>query len=1352
MTPTYIKSLLFVASFLLLSWMANGQFSQIRFEKLDNRDGLSHNRVNSIYKDQLGFMWFGTTSGLNRFDGQKFKYIEPDETDPHAFSNRDVVWIKEGPQGHLWIKTNYGVFAYDVFKEKFINISSLLDELQVINYNLRDIVKDKAGDYWMVIDDVGVKKYLSASGEIYHFGGAYRDVTSVIQDHEDRMAIIHMNGEIELVDVMSDEVSSFLRYPEHIRNTLGLTAMVDQDGDYWFYSSEYPFGVCHYDMDQKTCRHFTESELGSNLVSGIIQDESGRVIIGADHGGLTWILKDNWQIQNFKNNPADPNSLSHNSIVSLYQDRTDLIWIGTNKGGVNYYSPKSVSFNFYKQTDFDNANVNDILPIVEGENGSLWLGSDGGGLVHFDPTSGEFITYSREDESPDGISSDIIVSMSEAADGGLWVGTYLGGLNYFDGRTFTVYKKDPNDPNSVSDDRIWDLFLDSRKNLWVGTIKNGVDVYDSTFNKIYHFGTENGYIHSNYVTSFCEDQQGKIWIGTGYGVEVFNPETERLIHMLKEEGNPGSLVNNSVLEIYCDRNNNIWVGTLYGLSYYEQDAGEFTSFHKSDGLPADIVASILQDEDGNMWFGTYKGLSKLTLNTKEPVFENFDISDGLQGEVFNFRSALKLSNGNLAFGGKHGFNVFNPDDIKANDTDNKLVFLDFYISNHLIHPGEVYNDRVWFEDGIHNTDQVTLESNENSFTIEFTSLSFYQQENTVYKYRLQGFDDEWIVRPNVHRANYTNLDPGTYRFEVIASDQNHQWVDDNILSMEIEILAPFWKTPLAYLIYMAVVMVALFLTRRAIIQKERFRAKVTQEQMESQRLHELDLMKIKFFTNISHEFRTPLTLILTPIERMLNAVTDPIQKKNFEMIQRNARRLLNLVNQLLDFRKMEANQHQLSLATGDIVGFAKSIVESFSDLSDDRHIKLEFHSFIPDFLTLFDRDKIEKVMLNLLSNAFKFTNPGGKILTELKEMRKDGAEHIIQISVTDTGIGIPQDRQGEIFNRFFQVDNNQLTNLNHGSGIGLAITKEFVEMHNGTIRVHSIQDEGSTFIVELPMKKLTDYPNDDEVSGYEEEQPVKPAVHEDSKSTILLAEDNSDFRFYLKDNLKETYNIYEAPNGKVAWKEILTHQPDLVVTDIMMPEISGIDLCKKIKSDPRTAHIPVILLTAHYSDDQKLEGFEAGATEYITKPFNFEILVQAIRSSVQLQKLIHASEHRIEAKPADIEITSMDEKFIQKAVEVVEANISNANFSVMELSRELAVSRGQLYKKTLELTGTTPIEFIRALRLKRAAALLEKSQMNVAEVAYKVGFNNPKYFTKYFKKYFKVLPSKYHMLDNTDQS
>ena len=1321
----------------LNSW---SQTPQIRFEHLDIRDGLSHNRVGTIYQDNYGFMWFGTRSGLNRYDGHNIELLEFDENNPFSPSDPNVVWLKEGPEERVWLKSHYGVYAYDIHKERFVDITALLSELQINNYNLRDIVKDPLGNYWFVIENIGVKKYITSTNQIYHYGGSYRDVTSINLDHNGNMALVHSDGEIELVDVTDQGNTTFLTYPDHLKGINDLMSFLDNTGGFWFYSENKSFGLCYYHATSKDHKHYGVNELGSNIVSGILQDENDRIIIGVDHGGMTVLDKQNWSYTNFVNNPSDPKSLSHNSIICMYQDDNGLVWLGTNKGGVNYFSSEAVFFNFYKQVGNHPTNANDIWPIVEDEKGNLWLGTDGGGITYFNLKTGKYTNYTHDAENPNSLSSDIVVSMSKAAKGGLWLGTYFGGLNYFDGKSFKTCYHDDKDPNSISDNSVWNILLDSQKRLWVGTLKGGVDVYDQNFKKLYHFGLSNQKINSDYITSFCEDQNGNMWIGTGYGLQVFDG-SDTLRHILRETGNSKSLSNNSVLHIFCDVDNNMWIGTMYGLSKYDQNTDSFTTYTKEDGLPENIVAAIEQDADGNYWLSTPKGLSKLTFKEGRPMFHNFDLSDGLQGDVFNERSVLKLKNGDLAFGGKNGLNVFDPEKIRVPDEESELAFLNFFVSNQQVKPGDTFNERVWFENGLNNTENLVLKHDENSFTIEFTALSFYRQENINYKYRLIGFDDNWVVRPNIHRANYSNLDPGKYQFEVMASDQTQRW-NSKAKVMNIEILSPWWQTPYAYTSYVLILVVLLFLTRKSIINKERFRARIAQDRLEAKRLHELDLMKIKFFTNISHEFRTPLTLILTPIERFLKTTSDPQNQKHYQMIHRNAKRLLTLVNQLLDFRKMEANQHRLSLATGDLIDFIKSITESFSDLSNDRRVRLHFHSNMNEFLTLFDRDKMEKILFNLLSNAFKFTHSGGKIDVSVRDVAYREELHTIRISVEDTGIGIPQERLNDVFNRFFQLDNDSSLHLNHGSGIGLSITKEFVEMHEGAIWVESEVDKGSSFIFELPMKKLTEYLDTEDVVDHLEEDD-SPVIHQEDKATIMLTDDNADFRFYLKDNLKEVYNIYEAPNGKEAWRKILQKLPDLVVTDIMMPEVNGIDLCKKIKNDPRTAHIPVILLTAHYSDDQKLEGFEAGAIEYITKPFNFEILVQTIKSAIQLQKLIHAQEHRVEAKPQEIEITSLDEKFITKALEVVNSNISNANFSVQELSSEMAVSRGQLYKKVLELTGKTPIEFIREVRIKRAAALLERSQLNVAEVAYNVGFNNPKYFTKYFKKAYKVLPSKY---------
>jgi DNA-binding response OmpR family regulator len=504
------------------------------------------------------------------------------------------------------------------------------------------------------------------------------------------------------------------------------------------------------------------------------------------------------------------------------------------------------------------------------------------------------------------------------------------------------------------------------------------------------------------------------------------------------------------------------------------------------------------------------------------------------------------------------------------------------------------------------------------------------------------------------------------------------------------------------------------------------------------------MMKIRFFTNISHEFRTPLTLILAPVEKMLKQSTEPENTRQFQLIHRNARRLLNLVNQLLDFRKMEIQEIQLNPSEGDIIAYLKELVYSFSDLSEKKNISLSFHTNITELQTFFDQDKIEKIIFNLLSNAFKFTPENGHVSVWLDNAEQDGRDYL-EIKVQDTGIGIPADKLQKVFERFFQHD-TPASIVNQGSGIGLSITQEFVKVHGGIIDVESTVGKGSCFRILLPLAPLGTPSVGAGQDGEGEIEVLEEMMEKggDHKPVLLLVEDNEDFRFYLKDNLKLNYSIVEAANGKIGLEKALSLIPDLIVTDVMMPEMDGIELCRKVKNDSHTSHIPVILLTARTAEEQKMEGFGSGANDYITKPFNFEILQARIKNLIaERQAFMKHFPKLLDVKASDIQVTTHDEKLIRSTIEIVEKNLTNKDFSVEELSRILGMSRVLLYKKLLALTGKTPIEFIRTIRMQRAAQLLEKSQYTISEIAYQVGINNPKYFAKYFKDEYHMLPSNY---------
>jgi signal transduction histidine kinase/DNA-binding response OmpR family regulator len=616
-------------------------------------------------------------------------------------------------------------------------------------------------------------------------------------------------------------------------------------------------------------------------------------------------------------------------------------------------------------------------------------------------------------------------------------------------------------------------------------------------------------------------------------------------------------------------------------------------------------------------------------------------------------------------------------------------------------------------------------------------------EKNKYLYKLEGFNDNWIqADANSRKATYTNLDPGGYTFRVKASNNDGVWNNEGI-SLKIRILPPFWATPWAILLYVSILFGGLYVSRRIALTRVQNKFRLVQERKEAQHLHELDAMKIKFLTNVSHEFRTPLTLILTPLEKIISNTTDKNSLNQFYLIQRNAKRLLNLVNKLLDFRKLEVDEVKFNPSEGDIVSFIKDTVYSFSDLSDKKEIALNFKSTLASLETIFDQDKLEKILFNLLSNAFKFTPEQGNVTVEVDRITHMEKTYI-RIVVSDSGIGIAPDKLDKIFDRFYQAELPDHI-VNQGSGIGLSITKEFVKIHEGTITVESELGKGSTFVVELPVFEVRQTFSEEIFPSHVQKiEPGSEATEAHNLPSLLLIEDNEDFRYYLRDNLKDLYRIYEAKDGREGLAKILSLLPDLIVSDVMMPGMDGIELCRKIKSDSRVSHIPVILLTARSKEEQKLEGLECGADDYITKPFSFDILQLRIKRLIQQQEQLHKDFKKfIEVKASDIKITSLDETLIRKAIDCVENNISNADFSVEDLSHELGMSRVHLYKKLLALTGKPPLEFIRSIRLQRAAQLLEKSQLSVSEVAYQVGFNNPKYFARYFKEEFNILPSAY---------
>ncbi|MEI3802304.1 MULTISPECIES: two-component regulator propeller domain-containing protein [unclassified Chitinophaga] len=1365
--------------YLLLLWMyctsVAAQDMPYAFSHLDVNNGLSHNGVTSILKDAKGFLWMGTLNGLNRFDGSKFKVYKHRLNDATSLSDNFITHIYDAPGNRLWITTQLGFSIYDPETDSFNDdVAKLLHPLQVYGYQVEKVLKGANGEFYFLHADHGIIILNEHTKQIKAYGVVANDSTTLHStavcdmalDERGDLWIAYLDGWVEQFDTRTRKVvyrATPLYTTLAKKKATRYRLYVDRQQDIWVFTGSSD-GLYYYSPAGNLLKHFykdaPENRISANVVTAVMQDKQGKVWIATDPGGINLLDKSGFHMQNLVMDERNQNSLSQNSLTTLYSDAAGMIWAGTYKKGVNYYYPDLFKFPLYSHNPLkpEGLNYSDINEFAEDAKGNLWLASNGGGLTYFNRQTGTYKAYVNDRFNPQSISTNVLVSLCVDHKQHLWIGTYLGGLDYFDGKTFTHYRHDEQDPNSLSNNSIYEIMEDSEHRIWVGTLSGGLDIFDPGTKTFKHLRREDSVsIRSNYVFTLLEDRRKNIWIGTSNGIDVLEKKTGKFMHYQHENNNSNSLANDNILSMIEDSRGYICIGTREGLNIFNPDTKRFLQFREEDGLPDNNILGIREDKNHNLWLSTANGLSNAVVSVKNDVYKlnfiNYDVKDGLQGKQFNEDASLVTARGEMVFGGGSGFNLFDPASIKINNILPELVFTDFQLFNHTVKAGEKINGRVILPASITITKDIVLNYNQNFFSIEFAALDYLNPDKVKYQYRMEGLDENWVASDNkIRKATYTNVDPGNYVFKVRTSMAHDTW-NEKVLSINIRILPPFWKTQVAYISYVLLALALLFYLRYRGIKKIRTQFLQEQEKQEAQRsreqereearrLHELDRLKIKFLTNVSHEFRTPLSLIIAPLDKMLKDPQLAEQNAQVNMIKRNVRRLLNLVNQLLDFRKMEVYELKLDARPGDIIRFIKEVSFSFMDIAEQKNIKFAFDTDISSLETSFDFDKIERILFNLLSNAFKFTPAGGHVGVFLNCLPGDDNSNTVtlRINVMDSGIGIPPEKVDRIFDRFYQHD-IPASLINQGSGIGLSITREFVKLHQGSIRVESITNGGSCFIVELPLKTE---PAEQEPVITEHQPSAVTQREKNKKPTVLLVEDNDDFRFYLKDNLQEHFCLLEAANGKEGWQKALALHPDLIVSDVSMPEMNGLELCTKIKQDKRTSHIPIILLTALVGEEYQMKGLETGANDYLCKPFNFEMLVSKIRNLLTLQTTIKkVYTKQVDVQVADISIQSVDEKFIAAALAYVEENLQNANLSVAELSKHLCISRVSLYKKMLLLTGKTPVDFIRSIRLRKAAQMLEKSQLSIAEISYEVGFNTPHYFTKSFKAEFGVLPSAY---------
>jgi ligand-binding sensor domain-containing protein/signal transduction histidine kinase/DNA-binding response OmpR family regulator len=1348
-----------LACFLLLLNLATlAQTTPIHFTSIAPKDGLLSNTVNAIIKDSQGIMWFATDDGLNKFDGTNFTVYRNREGDTTSLRSNEVLALFEDKAGNLWIGTSGGGLSlYNRRKDNFTHFpaNTHIDGFSR-NGVIRSICSDYLGKIWIaqydglyVLEPVSkkiVKLNLGADTTIYK---GKTTLFCVFEDSKHRMWVGTDHG----LFVYRRDSKSFkqLTHDETDTNSLGndkvKTIAEDSNGHIWVGTTD---GLNRVQSDSAGFSIYRYAcRLSHNEINCITADPEGYLWIGTSQG-LNKLNPLTKAVDVFVPELGKPNSLTGKYIKSVYIDNHGIYWFGTFRGGVNKYDKNLNLFNL-KLSNAVNENSNGptiVSAFAETRNANIFVGTDGGGLYEFNRKTEQLrqINIPLKDKTT---SAPSILTLCMAHNNKLFIGTYAMGVIILNPATGNIehVQKGPG-LNDLNSNDIFCLKEDSKGAIWIGTNGDGVNVMVNNKVTLKYtprpVAANEVYLPLNgYIRAIEEDKDGNIWIGShGAGLAIYHPATRTWTVYTKDNS---QLPSDKVQSILCDSQGRIWIGTYVGLILFDKATKQFIPFSEKDGLQNTTIYQVVEDLQGRIWLSTNTGISSFDLKTKS--FRNFNSQHGVQNNNFVHGSGIRLSDGELFFGGVLGFNYFDPAKLTINRNDPAVLLTDLKISNKSVIAG----NESPIKEHISVANEIRLDYKQN-FALGFVALNYTNPKQNQYAYKLEEFDKDWNYTGTVNTASYTNLDPGEYIFRVKASNNDGIW-STHETTIKVFVKPPFWRTTFAYIFYVLAIAGLLLYSRYRGITKLRKKFALEQERQEVKRIQELDRLKLKFLTNLSHDFRTPISLIVGPVDQLIREESTEGKLDKLQMIRRNARRLLNLVNQLLDFRKMEERELKLQSSKGDFISFVKEVTESFRDMSERKNINFTFESDITKLYALFDHDKMERILFNLLSNAFKFTLAGGAIsvVVQKKEKQTYPDNQWVSIKVTDTGIGIPKEEQHKIFERFIQ-NNSAAAVLNQGTGIGLSITKEFVKMHGGTIEVESEPGKGCVFTIHIPFTLL---PNNAAFEGV----PHFPGIVNESvahlpgdanegvahlKETILLVEDNEDFRFYLKDNLRNNYKVLEAVNGKEGWHKALANHPQLIVSDINMPEMDGITLVKKLKADKRTSHIPVILLTALTEEVQQLKGLETGANDYITKPFNFEVLNAKIKSLLELKSTMkNAYTKQIKVVSPEIQMESANEKLLQEIVSYLEKNITNPQLSVEGLSKQVGMSRSTLYSRLLQLTGETPVEYIRSFRLEKAAGLLEKSNMTIAEIAYQVGFTTPNYFARSFKSKFNMLPSEY---------
>ena len=1330
-----------------VSYAYSEAWRQINFSYISINDGLSQSTVFSIAQDKLGNMWFATYDGVNKYDGYAFTVYQHDENDPNSIANDIARIVMTDSKGRVWIGTRDGLSYYDENKDKFQNFSY---EKNGKRLQVNGIVEVSA-DLLLVSTSEGLTMFDIPASQFVDDACSTtmrRIIASSLYRHGEQIYIGTRGDGLYCYSIPQKRLEKLTYIP----NSRQIQSILQQSPTRIWVATEGSglFLINPKTQEVKVYKHSPSNpkSISSNYIRSLALDAQNRLWIGT-FSDLNIYHEGNDSFMSYSSDPVEKGSLSQRSVRSIFMDSQGGMWLGTYFGGLNYYHPIRNRFKNIERIPFKNSLSDNVVScIVEDRQKNLWIGTNDGGLNLYNPENRHFIHYAlQENQREEGFGSNNIKSVYVDDTRGLvYIGAHAGGLSILHRNSGRIENFNQRNSRLVNEN-VYSILPDKDNTFLLGTLSALVHFNPEQRSFTTISRESNGTpVTFQKITTLFRDSQKRLWVGSEEGISVFRQhgtEIERIPLL------PASAITKSFINyIYEAANGLIWVGTREGAYCFNEKNKQIKRYTTANGLPNNVVYGILEDSYGRLWMSTNQGIS--CFNPSTDKFRNFTEADGLQSNQFNTSSCYRTSNGQMFFGGINGLTTFRPELLQDNPYTPPVVITKLELFNKVVRPDD---ETGILTKNISNTESITLKSWQTAFSLEFVVSNYISGKHNTFAYKLDGYDKEWYYLTNKRTVSYSNLPQGTYRFMVKAANNDGKWNSTPTI-LEIVVLPVWYKTWWAVLLFFATFIGFITFVFRFFWLRKSMEAKLEMERRDKEHREEINQMKMRFFINISHELRTPLTLILAPLQEVISKINDRWARNQLEYIQRNANRLLHLVNQLMDYRRAELGVFELKVKKANADRLIRENFLYYDKLARHKEISYTFHSELEDKEEIFDPHYLELIINNLLSNAFKYTDNGKSITVTLKE-----ENNWLVLQVSDTGIGIPMNKQGKIFERFYQVESQHI-----GSGIGLSLVQRLVELHHGHIELESEEGKGSTFFVYLPQDPSayksseqadSNIPNEEEQAystnskemyfiDTEKMENVSIETGDKKRGTILIVEDNQEIRHYLCSGLADLFNTLEAGNGEEALEKLKDNEVDIIITDVMMPVMDGIKLCKNVKQNIRTCHIPVIILSAKTDIKDQLEGLQVGADDYIPKPFAIAVITSKIQNMMRTRRhMLERYAKSLEVEPEKITFNAMDEELLKRAVNIVEENIGNIEFSTDEFAQKMNMSRSNLHLKLKAITGESAIDFIRKVRFKRATELLKSGRYTVAEVSSMVGFNSSSYFATCFKKYVGCLPTEY---------